>query len=643
MIRFNFKLMSPILKLPKIFMVVLISLLTCLAVVITRYEQSQSVSYFQVSGDLSPYILVDQFGYRCRDPKVAVIVQPLPNPKLGNLTFPSLLTDQYQVFSSNSNNPVYEAAAQIWQNGSIHDQSGDQTAWFDFSSVQESGSYMIRNVRTGETSATFEISDVVYRDALIAATRMFFYQRSGFAKQPPFADPRWADEASFLHPGQDTEARFVNDKDNTSLERDMRGGWFDAGDTNKYVTFAAQTIHQLLTAYTQNPGIWTDDFNIPESGNGIPDLLDELRFELDWLQRMQDEDGGVFIKIGNLNHDLVERPSLDQRPRYYGPKCSSSTIATASMFAHTAWVFKTIPALVSEAEDLQDSALSAWDWFVSHPQQIDCDTQEIKSGDADRSLDEQTGLAVSAAVYLLALTEEKTYNDYILQNFLSTRPFREFGWSVYEPYVGDALLDYTLLEETNTIAHQQIIDSFTGLVQSLLGDEDDFIGLDPYRAYLPNDQYHWGSNAVKSNAGNAIYDLVTYAIDSNKTKNYEARSLDFLHYIHGINPFGMVYLTNMYDYGAELSANEMYHEWLGHGIYKNALTSPSGPAPGYVTGGPNKNYTGSAPLASYPPMRAYLDSGESGELRMWEITEPSISYQSAYIKLLSKFISMPVK
>jgi hypothetical protein len=81
----------------------------------------------------------------------------------------------------------------------------------------------------------------------------------------------------------------------------------------------------------------------------------------------------------------------------------------------------------------------------------------------------------------------------------------------------------------------------------------------------------------------------------------------------------------------------MWHEWFGKGIYSNALTSPNGPAPGYVTGGPNKSYTGSAPLRQQPPMKAYLDSNET-KLNMWEVTEPSIVYQASYIKLLSKFV-----
>lgn len=629
-------------KLPKLFIMVLITLGTCLAVIMPSCGQSQSASSPQKPGDFSPYVLVDQFGYRPGDPKVAVIVQPLADPQVDDSVPLARLRDRYQVVPSNSNQPVYESQAQLWQDGDIHSQSGDRAAWFDFSMVQQPGSYRIRNLRTGESSASFDISDTVYRDVLVAATRMFFYQRSGFPKQTPYADDRWTDDAAFLGPGQDTEARYVNDKNNAALERDMQGGWFDAGDTNKYVTFAVQTIHQLLTAYTQNPAIWTDDFNIPESGNGIPDLLDELSFELDWLRRMQDDDGGAFIKIGTLDYDEAERPSLDLRPRFYGPKCSSSTIATAGMFAHAAWVFKDIPALGDLAKTLQQDAVKAWAWYGSHPQEVDCDTQEIQAGDADRSIDEQTGMAVTAAVYLFALTQEPGYNEYVLQNFKGTRPFREFGWATYEPHVGDALLDYANLSGANASAQQQILTSFAGLVQPLLGSEANSLDLDPYRGYIPDNQYHWGSNAVKSNVGNVIYDQVTYNIEPDNASQYRTRSLDYLHYLHGINPFGMVYLTNMYEHGAENSANEMYHEWFGDGIYRNALTSPNGPAPAYVTGGPNKNYSGAAPLADRPPMRAYLDSSQGGDQKMWEITEPSISYQSAYIKLLSKFVPAPV-
>jgi len=582
-------------------------------------------------------IFVDQFGYRPSDPKIAVIVQPEQLISDSSEAPATELSDRYQVIHIPNENSIYEASARRWRDGAIHAQSGDRAAWFDFSAVRQPGTYVVRNSRTGESSSTFTIAEDVYHNVLVAATRMFFYQRSGFPKHPPYTDPRWMDDAAFLGPGQDTEARFLNDKDNPDLERDVQGGWFDAGDTNKYVTFAAQPLHQLLDAYTQNPSVWTDDFNLPESGNGIPDLLDEIMFELKWFQRMQDEDGGVFIKVGTTDYKSATRPSLDRRPRFYAPRCSSSTIALAGVFAHAALAFQSVPELRTAAETLQLQAKQAWDWFEAHPIQVDCDSQEIKAGDADRNEAEQIGLAVTAAVYLSQIDSKPEYHDYIREHASETRPFTDPMWSLYEAHVGDALLAYMHSAEAPSDLKQTFSTAFSQRIQNspdLYGDDTN---IDPYRAFMPDAQYHWGSNAIKANVGNANYDVSLYKLDLESAESFETRSLDVLHYFHGVNPFGMVYLTNMYDYGAVDSANEMYHEWFGNGMYDNAKSSASGPAPGYLTGGPNKNYTGSAPLANSPPMRAYLDRNDGGELKMWEITEPSIGYQSAYLKLLSKF------
>ncbi|NJL47033.1 MAG: glycoside hydrolase family 9 [Leptolyngbyaceae cyanobacterium SM2_5_2] len=580
-----------------------------------------------------PSILVDQFGYRPGDSKVAVIVQSQAGPAVD-----SRLSDAYQVINKATNQSVYQATAQIWQGGAIHGQSGDRAAWFDFSSITQPGSYAIRNSRTGEISDAFEIADDVYRDVLIAATRTFFYQRSGFAKQTPYADPKWTDGAAFLGPGQDTEARFVNDKTNASLARDMRGGWFDAGDTNKYVTFATTAVHQLLDAYKQNSEIWTDDFNLPESGNGIPDLIDEIQFELDWLKRMQDSDGGAFIKLGTLDYNWATKPSLDTRPRFYGPKSSSSTISLSSMFAHAALVFRQMPAKAGEATTLLQKAQLAWNWFIANPTNTNSDTGEIKAGDADVYADGQIGMAVTAAVYLFALTGQTVYQNYIRDNYTKAYPLKGFAWSVYEPYIGDALLFYTTLNNADTTLKQTILSRFNQQLQQRTVIYGDGTNLDPYRAYMPNDQYHWGSNSVKSNIGSTNYDAILYGQAANHTKVYQDRALGSLNYLHGVNPLGKVYLSNMYDYGAERSVNEIYHEWFGQGIYDNALTSPNGPPPGYLVGGPNKNYTGSAPIKGLPPMKTYIDNND-GSIRAWEISEPAIYYQSSYIKLLSKFVT----
>ena len=133
--------------------------------------------------------------------------------------------------------------------------------------------------------------------------------------------------------------------------------------------------------------------------------------------------------------------------------------------------------------------------------------------------------------------------------------------------------------------------------------------------------------------------MIVYNLDSNKEKTYRDRALEILHYLHGVNPLNLTYLSNMYAYGAENSVNEIWHDWFSDGTeYDNALASDKGPAPGYLTGGPNKNYTGSAsPPLGEPYQKAYKDWNDGAD-RAWEITEPSIYGQSAYLKLLSKFV-----
>ena len=121
----------------------------------------------------------------------------------------------------------------------------------------------------------------------------------------------------------------------------MHGGWFDAGDLNKYVPYLESTLFDLFWAYELNPGVFGDDTNIPESGNGVPDLLDELKWELDWLLRMQDDDGGVFNRVAGRSFDNgPDPPQADTQPRFYSAKTTWATATAAASFAHAARVYE---------------------------------------------------------------------------------------------------------------------------------------------------------------------------------------------------------------------------------------------------------------------------------------------------------------
>ena len=132
--------------------------------------------------------------------------------------------------------------------------------------------------------------------------------------------------------------------------------------------------------------------------------------------------------------------------------------------------------------------------------------------------------------------------------------------------------------------------------------------------------------------------LLDYNIAPASHTDFQLKMSEQVHYFHGVNPLRIVYLTNMYDFGAEHSANEMFHNWFTDGsIYDNALNSAVGPPPGYIVGGPNASFSDPAisPPAGQPQQKSYLDFNTGYPDPSWEITEPAIYYQSSYIRLLS--------
>jgi endoglucanase len=591
---------------------------------------------------LDLHIVVDQFGYRPKDPKVAVIRSPREGFDAAAVFAPG---PRYEVRSLADGKPVHAGEPQPWNEGRLDASSGDVGWWYDFSGLRTPGSYYVFDVQQNRRSATFRIAPDVYREVLKAALRMYFYQRSGYAKRAPHAEACWTDEAAYLGPGQDREARDYRRPHDAGSARDLSGGWFDAGDANKYVTFAAQPVHQLLMAYQDHPRAFGDDVGIPESGNGLPDVIDELRWQLAWLQRMQKDDGRVLLKVGGLKHVPGAPPSSDRSPRYYVDACSASTIAAAGMYAHAAEVFGGFEALRPDAEQLRARAIRAFDAYLQDGRQdTACDDGTVLAGDADLfDADGQGGLAVVAAVYLFSITGEARFHDHVKAHYKQAQPYRDSGWSRYHPQMGEALLHYTRLPKADRALREAILADKQGDAgwSEVYAER----GEDLYRNFLHPEQYHWGSNSVRASYGSSNLDMLTYRIDAPRAAAYRGRALDTLHYFHGVNPFGMVYLSNMYRAGATYSANEIFSHWFAAGTrWSNALTSECGPAPGYLAGGPNRSALEAGvparlvPPVGQPPQKSYRDWNVGWPEASYAITEPSNLYQGAYIKLLAGFV-----
>ena len=252
-----------------------------------------------------------------------------------------------------------------------------------------------------------------------------------------------------MGPGQDTEARDIDAPDDPSRYRDLTGGWFDAGDQNKYVTFAEVAVHELLSAYEENPAAFQRSSDIPESDNGVPDILDEVKVETDWLLKMSDADGYTILKMGNNGYDVNAEspPSANADPRYYyGADCSAAALANAGMLAHAAVVFGDQPGLGAYADTLAARAQACYAWarpkLVSTDLDTDCDDGRIVAGDADRSVREQYASAVVAAVYLRDYRATAAYDADIVTWADSTLPVVDDFWFAYTPHLNDALLSY---------------------------------------------------------------------------------------------------------------------------------------------------------------------------------------------------------
>jgi len=219
---------------------------------------------------VSEHIHIDQFGYLPNSPKVAV----LSNPQQGFNNAESYSPgNTLEVRKSSDHQAIFNGTPASWNDGQTHNQSGDQGWWFDFSSLSTPGDYYIFDPVNNLKSYDFKIEENVYSEVLKAAGHMFYYNRCNTPKVQPYAESNWTDGSSFDGPLQDTNCRYVYDSLNAALEKDLSGGWFDAGDYNKYVTFANSAVHDLLSAFEENPDAFGDDWNIPESSMVFPTSL----------------------------------------------------------------------------------------------------------------------------------------------------------------------------------------------------------------------------------------------------------------------------------------------------------------------------------------------------------------------------------
>jgi endoglucanase len=595
---------------------------------------------------IDSHIKTDQIGYRTGAKKIALI----SNPQVGyNAPSPYTPGTTLEVRTVAANTLVFSGTPVAWNGGATHGQSGDKVWWFDFSTVTAVGDYYINDPTNNKRSYAFRIADDVYNDALKYALRSFYYQRCGTPKAQPYAGNNYTDVTCHEGNLQDLDCRDVINPSNTSLSKDLSGGWHDAGDYNKYVNFTLSALHYLLDAYEQRPAVFGDNSNIPESGNGTPDILDETKWELDWLLKMQLSDGSVLMKVSTLGFTGGSPPSTDNAQRLYGAAQSSSTRTVASVFAHAAIIFRaqSSAAMQIYGDTLLARAQLAWTWLQNNPGYSNYTNTNFSSANPEVSHYDQDGISFSAAVYLFAATGNTSYRTYVDNNYLNVHALQWTYWYPFESVYQNAMLYYC----TTFGATPSVVNTIEGnCITSVNTNNADLLpaynnNTDAYMAYMKDQDYQFNNNEFKAETGALYTNMNRYNLDPLNQINYKNAGEGYVHYFHGMNPNGNCFLSNAGIFGADKFTLQIYHGWFGDGTMYDSSANYIGPPPGYLVCGDDYFYTPDAaysgppisPPMNQPVQKCYKDWNTSWPENSWQISEVGIYTEAAYIKLLSMY------
>ncbi|MCX5335896.1 glycoside hydrolase family 9 protein [Streptomyces sp. NBC_00140] len=459
--------------------------------------------------------------------------------------------------------------------------SGQSVQVADFSSYQGTGSGYVLTV-DGSNSDPFDIRANLY-DALRSDAMAFFYhQRSGIAIDASLVGSAYAHPAGHLG--------VTPNKGDTSVPcqsgvcdytQDVRGGWYDAGDQGKYVVNGGISAWLVVNSFERakragkDAALGDSTLRVPERGNGTPDVLDEARWELDFLMRMQVPAGKpyagmAFHKIHDANWTaLPTRPEQDAQQRELHRPSTAATLNLAASAAQCARVFRQYDA--AYADRCLAAARRAWTAAQANPAMYAPDSDSTGGGaygDA-RVTDE----FYWAAAELYATTAESAYRDAVMSSswHTSADAFTSYGFGWAETA---ALGRLTLATVPNGLAASDLARIRTSVTSAADGHLSR-MAAQGYAVPIPADGYFWGSNSEV--ADNAIVMAVAGELTGNG--RYRTGVLETMDYLLGRNAIGQSYVTG---YGEKDSRNQHHRFWA----HQADASLPNPPA-GSLAGGPN--------------------------------------------------------
>jgi endoglucanase len=487
--------------------------------------------------------------------------------------------------------------------------SGDRVQTADLTALARPGTYTLEVPGVGR-SFEFAIGPDVFARPLYLAMRSFYGQRCGAAVDLGPQFPGYRYPACHLdgayHPSSGRKGPRVSAK-----------GWHDAGDYGRYIVNSGITTGSLLWGYELfEPRLSSLKLDIPESGDAVPDVLDEIRWNLDWMLSLQDEDGGVWQKQTSERFIGFVMPQDDHTTSYvigtgqepYKSSCASADFA--AVMAIAARVYRPFDA--AYADGARRAATRAWAWLRAHPDVLFSNPEGVQTGSyGDRSCADER---LWAAAELWRTTGDAAFDRYFLENQAALRTTLTAtdppAWPNVAPL---ALWAYALAPKGDTAVQDGIRKDSLAAADAIVARS----AANGYHTSLVTKDYGWGSNGVAANY--ALQLLVANAL--RKDARYVEAARDDLYYLLGRNTFSLSWLTRF-------GANPVRHP---HHRPSGADTNAE-PWPGLLAGGPNmkrQDYV-TAKLPELPPAKMYVDDEAS-----YATNENAINWNAALVFALA--------
>jgi endoglucanase len=542
---------------------------------------SLGILFFTVCGveaqhKLSEKIRLNQIGFYTDAPKVAIVAEDIER--------------EFFITSLDGNTKFYTGKLSDAKKSFFSDT---KTRVADFSGFTTPGTYVLVVPQLGQ-SYPFQISDYVHDKVSRASLKSYYFQRFSIALQKEFAG-KWArplshpDTLVFVHPS----AASSNRKAGTVIK--TPGGWIDAGDYNKYIVNSGITMGTLLSAYEDFSAYYdTLDINIPESKNDLPDVLDEVLWNLRWMFTMQDpEDGGVYNKCTNANFDPMIMPHRATAARFVVQKGTAATLDFCAVMAQAGRVFSKFEHQLPGLKDsCMNAALRAWSWAEKNPD-IVYDQEAINKkydpdittgGYGDKVFKDEF---IWAACELFVTSGKISYLKSV--NLFPDAAVPVPSWAQVRVLGYYTLLRAKSLDEGDTIVNE-IRKRLLGMADVMIRNTDNR-SYQTVMGYSPMD-FVWGSNAVAANQ--SILLIQAYRIT--KDRRYLNNALSNLDYLLGRNATGYSYVTG---HGDKTPMHIHHRPSEADGV--------ADPVPGLLAGGPNPGRQDGCQYPSSIPDEAYVD------------------------------------